>query len=408
MHPKTGIVPINGVLWCAQILQKTSPIPLFGGLTGGALLLYGVAQASGKERIVKNIEQGIGMGICAEGRGRSGFMQRMVLAVSLVGLMAATGSASGQLTGPDWEWATIGDPGNEPYVKTSGPDVGEKVGAVDYVYRIAKTEVTSAQWVEFVNAFLPYVPEGLDNAARFTGRFVRPVDGPNGRTFRPIRGLENISETVGWEFALRYANWLHNDKSSERWAFETGVYDLRRSWWDYGNAPDRIWNIERSPDARFWIPNEDEWIKAMYYDPNRYGEGEGGYWQYPDSSDTPLIPGYPEDGGETDAGLDIGDPDARYVLTRSYPDVMSPWGLFDGSGGSAEIVEGYIPEFNGMPALGSERFRLYWWLFDDIDTSSIAIPVSLNGFRIASIVPAPGSVCICGFVSVFFLKKSRR
>jgi len=323
----------------------------------------------------------------------------MILAVSLVGLMTTTGSALGQLAGSDWEWATIEDPGNEPYVKTSGPDVGEKVGSVDYVYRIAKTEVTSAQWVEFVNAFLPYVPEGLNHASRFTGRFTRPVDGPDGLYYRPIRGLEHISETVGWEFALRYANWLHNGKVSERWAFETGVYDLRRSWWDYGNTPGRIWNIERSPDARYWIPNEDEWIKAMYYDPNRYGEGEGGYWTYPDSSDTPLIPGYPEDGGETDAGLDIGDPDAHYVLMRSYPDVMSPWGLFDGSGGSEEIVDKFDPDLFAMTLVGSRRFTFAPWISDHIGWSRTMSAIGMAGFRIATVASEPSqtsdSVCSC-------------
>jgi sulfatase modifying factor 1 len=35
----------------------------------------------------------------------------------------------------------------------------------------------------------------------------------------------------------------------------------------------------RSPDAAFWIPNEDEWFKAAYYDPD-LNEGTGGYYTW--------------------------------------------------------------------------------------------------------------------------------
>lgn len=35
----------------------------------------------------------------------------------------------------------------------------------------------------------------------------------------------------------------------------------------------------RSPDASFWIPNEDEWLKAAYYNPH-LNEGAGGYYKW--------------------------------------------------------------------------------------------------------------------------------
>lgn len=36
-------------------------------------------------------------------------------------------------------------------------------------------------------------------------------------------------------------------------------------------------------DAAYWIPTENEWIKAAYYDPTLNG-GSGGYWEYPTQS----------------------------------------------------------------------------------------------------------------------------
>lgn len=38
--------------------------------------------------------------------------------------------------------------------------------------------------------------------------------------------------------------------------------------------------------ARYWIPTENEWYKAAYYDPAKGGVGVPGYWTYPTRSDT--------------------------------------------------------------------------------------------------------------------------
>jgi formylglycine-generating enzyme required for sulfatase activity len=38
--------------------------------------------------------------------------------------------------------------------------------------------------------------------------------------------------------------------------------------------------------ARYWIPTENEWYKAAYYDPSKGGVGVPGYWNYPTRSDT--------------------------------------------------------------------------------------------------------------------------
>lgn len=55
----------------------------------------------------------------------------------------------------DFDWVTIGAVGNEPYLGDSpfGPDYAYGRGRVDYEYRIGRTEVTTGQWLEFVNTF---------------------------------------------------------------------------------------------------------------------------------------------------------------------------------------------------------------------------------------------------------------
>jgi len=44
-------------------------------------------------------------------------------------------------------------------------------------------------------------------------------------------------------------------------------------------------NPFRNSNAYYFLPSEDEWYKAAYYDPNANG-GAGGYWNYATGSDS--------------------------------------------------------------------------------------------------------------------------
>ena len=68
--------------------------------------------------------------------------------------------------------------------------------------------------------------------------------------------------------AMRFTNWLHNGQGSGD--TESGVYTI-------GSGTDEV----RSASAKYWIPSEDEWYKAAYYDPN-----SGVYYDYPTGTDT--------------------------------------------------------------------------------------------------------------------------
>lgn len=142
---------------------------------------------------------------------------------------------------------------------------------------------------------------------------------------------------------------------------------------------------ERSPGARYWIPSENEWVKGMYYDPHRYGEGQEGYWRYPNSSNSSPIPGLPDEGGQTNAGI----PGLSFAPVGQYPTVQSPWGLLDGSGSQSEWTE--------RQRSGGSRFILgsrvgFATSNDLIDTWSTGDPVlTMRGVRLASSVPSPGA-----------------
>ncbi|MFG0327871.1 MAG: SUMF1/EgtB/PvdO family nonheme iron enzyme [Phycisphaerales bacterium JB037] len=323
----------------------------------------------------------------------------------------------------DFDWATIGDPGNRPANAQEAPflhppasDLVE-IGDVDYEYRMTRTEVTVGQWFEFVDAYWPHNDERIDLSA-FTSYWIRPQNPNPGPGEDPQYTLvhpdaASFPADMSWYYAARYVNWLHNDKVNEKWAFETGVYDTSTFGGvdAQGNPTDQH---TRNPDAKFWIPSMDEWAKGMYWDPDKHGPGEGGYWLRPDSGDEMLISAPPDMGGETNAGeyFVTLDPDERwqYFSVGQYPDVQSPWGLLDGSGGVSEWNEDRSPTPSSDERIwqGSWFLLEFTYLKDRLDNIAPDRPTSSqHGLRLASAVPAPNT-CALSLVCLAFTSSRRK
>lgn len=280
-------------------------------------------------------------------RNRSALRPALFVFALLVSVtISSRPAAAGIVPDYDFQWATIGDVGNVAY---GGGPFGQLAGrgSVDYRYRISRLEITSAQWLEFVNTF-----EALGNPYNFSGVHSSGIvqdfswGGPGVRyMLRPdIPNVERVPVLgLNWLNAARYTNWLHNDKAPTLEALETGAYDT--STWGYQGpfTTRRTDDATHLPGAKFWIPTLDEWMKAAHYDPSRFGAGQGGWWDYPNSTNDSLIAGLPGI-GQTSAGLVlppivepnyINDPQ-RFIPLGAYTDVQSPWGLWDVSGGSLE------------------------------------------------------------------------
>jgi formylglycine-generating enzyme required for sulfatase activity len=123
---------------------------------------------------------------------------------------------------------------------------------------------------------------------------------------------------------------MHNDRGDT----ESGAYPLHGAFKGIFTA---------APDARFWIPREDEWYKAAYYDPQK--NGEGGYWRFPNRSDQ-VISNLP---GETGAanyfpGTFERSLAAGNMLTsvNAYPASPGPFGTFDQGGNVAEWIDARV------------------------------------------------------------------
>jgi hypothetical protein len=156
-------------------------------------------------------------------------------------------------------------------------------GGVNYKYFISKYEITNDEYVIFLNSTASYDDYNSYNSSM--GSNARGGISRSGSygsylyTSRSNMGNKPIV-FVNWYSAARYCNWLHNNKPNSRLqnllSTESGSYLLN-------GANDGI--IPKDRNASYWIPSEDEWIKAGYY--KGYGVNEG-YWNY--STQTDSIP----------------------------------------------------------------------------------------------------------------------
>jgi sulfatase modifying factor 1 len=184
------------------------------------------------------------------------------------------------------DWVPIGNTGNA--ADTADGDDGtpgvQCYGAVSHAYQIAKNETTISQYAEFLNAVAKTDTYGLysthmANVTTIAG--ITQVGGSGSYSYAAVSGSGNKPITyVSWFDAARFCNWMHNGQPTGLQTVGTtegGAYTLN-------GATSGI--ITKNVAAMVWIPSEDEWYKAAYYDPNKGGAGVGGYWLYPNQSNT--------------------------------------------------------------------------------------------------------------------------
>ncbi|MDA0811926.1 MAG: SUMF1/EgtB/PvdO family nonheme iron enzyme [Verrucomicrobia bacterium] len=198
------------------------------------------------------------------------------------------------------------------FVKVSDPgnpaDESQGYGKVDKEFYISKFEVTVAEYAAFLNAVARSDDFGLYNPSMEIdqngndGSYTYEAHEDRGN--RPIRWLEAVD-------GMRFCNWLHNG-ASDGGDTEDGAYTFSDP-----NTPG-----PRNPGAKFFVPNEDEWFKAAYFDPTK-NQGKGGYWYHAVRADD-VVSG-PPPGDKTTANFDavvrddgeVSDVGA-YVMATSY------------------------------------------------------------------------------------------
>ena len=328
--------------------------------------------------------------------------------------------------GPDgYDFVTVGAPNNPAYFGEDPFNLVTGRGSVGYEYKIGRTEVTTAQWVEFYNAAYAR-PDPLPfSTARWFGRPVLwggagdPTYTGPGRRYRVATSIPNAAmlpvSGIPWRTAAILCNLLENGKGTAQSDFMNGAYDVTTFTPEHAN-PTFNDQVAHNPSARYWIPTLDEWMKAVHYDPNGNGPGQGRWWQQPNGSDTPLIYGPPTSFG----GNGTGQANAGFRLTNhaeydiplgSYPEVQSPWGLLDAAGATDEWMEDIFTR-NGV------MYRMFdgtgWGSVDDSDfvwgygADYVDVRDTDRGFRIASSIPGPASATVFLFLGGMCVRRIRR
>lgn len=330
----------------------------------------------------------------------------LMLSACLLTTVSAVGQFSRNL-----DFVTIGDPGNRATIPSEVPmDPTLSVGAVGYEYRMMRSKLDVETYIDFVRAYAPHWSGGPADWT-LTGPFVVPFQKPGGGwDYQPRPGYEGSAARLEWQMAARYCNWLHNDRRPEAEAFERGAYDTSTF-----NFTPFAWTaqLEPSPGAKYWIPSRDEWVKAAHYDPDRYGPGQGGYWLQPNSSDQPLIMGYPSQGGETigdlhhqnNPSLGLG----AWPLGQ-YPHVQSPWGLVDISATVPDYTSFVTSYSNAALAMGgSMAGSAPYFVFDRLDffAGGAVWGDNLGAIRVATSVPVPAT-SVCALAGTWALRRRRR
>lgn len=185
----------------------------------------------------------------------------------------------------------VNDINNNPYV-FSNAYVTKNYGSVSYNYYISKYLVTNAEYAEFLNAVAKTDTYNLYSSGLDTFQYGHPTSyqpimrsGSSGNySYSVLPNTENkpTHYASNWFRAARYCNWLHNNKPSgvqNISTTESGAYTLNGANIDNDFSP----YIYPNSNAKYRLPNSNEWFKAAYY---KGGGTNAGYWKYPTQSNT--------------------------------------------------------------------------------------------------------------------------
>ena len=279
------------------------------------------------------------------------------------------------------DFVNIGNTGNA--ADTTG------YGAVPYEYRASTYEITQ-------NAITKATASGMANVSAGAWSNNQPA------------------ATISWYEAAAFVNFLNTNSG------KTAAYNLAWSgtaWSMTLQSSSNAWtlggtNLYRNKDAYYFLPSENEWYKAAYY--NAAGTN---YFSYPTGSNS--VPTAVASGTNAGSAVYNGAASAPAIVNRAGG--LSPYGTM-GQGGN--VFEWNESANDGSNSLSSENraIRGGYWLNDSQSLRSSGQFARYNntptfaatwvGFRVAS-VPEPSTCAMalaglaCGGYSMFRRRRAR-
>jgi len=294
-------------------------------------------------------------------------------------------------------------------------------GRVTEAYRIGKYEVTIGEYATFLNAVAADDPAGLyhigmENDATSAGidrsgtegSYTYTPMGPAGITPAGATSVANRAIAyVDWFDAARFANWMANGQPSGPQGVattENGAYDLTTT--TSGTLPLRnAINPNTGAAPLFFLPTENQWYKAAYYDP-ALRHGRGGYYRYATrSNDTPgnVIGDAPNQanyifstGAMTVTQQPVIEATQNYLTNvgamRASP---SSYGTFDQNGSVWEMTESAGMTGGAMILRGGAWTSFNTYLASGYRLGAAAVGAASNaGFRLAALPATEAPVVV--------------
>jgi VCBS repeat-containing protein len=281
-----------------------------------------------------------------------------LLSMGIAVLMSATGSA----------WAAmpvllpVGDVDN-------ARDAATGFGAVNYPYQIGSSEVTRAQYADFLNAVAATDTHGLYNLNMGIAR----SGSPGNYSYTATDGIRSVA-WVSWYDALRFANWLNNGQPR-------GVPGAASTEFGAYTFSGETSVSARNTTAQVFLPNENEWYKAAYYQ----GGSNAFYWAFPTRSDIPpmaMAPSTSDNAANYDRVMNTVTPAGAYPASQGF------YGTRDQAGNLWEWNEADVDGDRGLRGGSYDDYMLLLHA-SYRDSQSPSQENEFVGFRIAA---APGVV----------------
>ena len=248
-------------------------------------------------------------------------------------------------------------------------------------YRMGTYEVTNDQWNKFTNAYgtpIGNPTNAYDEIAYWTGTNVP-------------------TNKISWYESAQFVNWLNTStghQAAYKFTGYQGTSGYSLAVWESGDAGFDSSNPYRNSNAYYFLPTDDEWVKAAYWN--------GTNLQTYATIDNLM----PIAGVDTNYGDVVGQPwnvgNGSEELNGTF-DMMgnlwewmeSPWFIGDYTVDSTRAIRG-----------GSYNFVLDSYIeLSNRSGSDPEIEPYGWGFRVASVVPEPGTMFLLGLGGLILRKR---
>lgn len=291
-------------------------------------------------------------------------MERTIKSAALLGLLiSAPLVQADSFTGFNMDFVEIVNAGNA----NDGLSGDTAYGGVSYNYRMGVHEVSRGMIEAYnVNSAGPTLT--LDDMSSYGG------NGAN----RPATG-------ISWNEAARFVNWLNTSTGhAAAYKFTTNGANDNISLWQAGDAGFDANNPYRNSNAHYFLPSEDEWYKAAYFDGST-----GAYYNYANGSDTAPTAVSGGTASGTAVASDIGGAGPADITNAGG---LSPYGTMAQDGNVWEWLESAFT----APNDGVDEWRAIRGVWDT-NNNFLSSGVRANsvpyheyykiGFRVASVLP---------------------